>query len=80
MKLPKVFLIAASLACLLALQGCSLVACGVGVGTMVNDMNVRHEEGYRAYVRREQSANLEREKSGLPPSRIMSFKQWKKEQ
>lgn len=62
--------------CTLPLTGCTLAAYGLGVATMVNDMEVRQKEDYSHYRVKVQEKNAVRAKKGLPAEKTMSFRQW----
>jgi hypothetical protein len=54
-----------------ALTGCTVAAYGLGVATMVNDSKVRQREEYESYRRQAEAENA---------SRVMTFRQWVRNQ
>ena len=57
------------------LQGCL----ASGLIAMNSVMKSHEHQRYEEYVNETQRINLERQKSNLPPEKIMTFKQWKGE-
>jgi hypothetical protein len=57
--------------CIPAMTGCTAAAYGLGVATMVNDLNVRQREEYESYRREAEAENA---------PRIMTFRQWVRSQ
>ena len=74
--LLRVFCAALGLALLPTLPGCSVAAYGLGVATMVNDMKVREREDYESYRKQAEATNAARVRDGLPKEKIMTFRQW----
>lgn len=62
-----------------ALQGCSVAAYGLGVATMVNDMKVREREDYERYRKEADATNAARASDGLPLEKVMSLRQWSRQ-
>lgn len=73
------------LLCFLATQGCLAAAVGYA-GYAVSsskdeaadkEAEAKHIQTYNAYKMEMEKLNLDREKSGLKPNKIMTFEEWK---
>lgn len=75
---PTTRLLAISLlfACL-PLQGCVVAAVGAGIGAMAYG-KAQQQKAYTEYRNHTENLNLQREKAGLQPKPVLTFKEWSK--
>jgi len=71
-----IFAIALITACL-PLQGCVVAAVGAGIGAMAYG-KAKQQEAYTEYRTQTEKLNFEREKAGLQPKPVLTFKEWYK--
>ena len=70
-------LLASSLATATLFQGCVVAAVGAGIGAAKYG-SAKQKEAYAKYRTDMEKLNLEREKSGLQPTTIMTYEEWAK--
>ena len=59
------------------LQGCLVAAIGAGVGAAKYG-SAKQREQYTNYRIAAEQTNLEREKAGLEPNKLLSYDEWRK--
>ncbi|OYW71375.1 MAG: hypothetical protein B7Z37_27980 [Verrucomicrobia bacterium 12-59-8] len=81
-KLPAVLLLSAALATTMLLPGCVIAALGAGIGAGVGAVkygSAKEKEAYTHYRVEMERVNLDRERSGLMPTRIASYDEWSRQ-
>ena len=61
----------------LPLQGCVVAAVGAGIGAMAYG-KAQQQKAYTEYRNHTETLNLQREKAGLQPKPVLTFKEWNK--
>lgn len=59
------------------LQGCVVAAIGAGIAA-VSYSTAQKQKSYEEYRTNAEKLNFEREKAGLQPNAILTYKQWSK--
>lgn len=76
MKNKILLTVALAISCL-PLQGCMVAAIGAGISA-VSYATSQKQKAYTEYRNHAEKLNFEREKAGLKPNAIPTFKEWSK--
>lgn len=73
----KIITLASLIVSVSLLQGCLVAAVGAGVGAAKYG-SAKQKEAYSDYRTEAEKTNLEREKAGLEPNKVMTYQEWRK--